>query len=90
MELVITKTGENFLLAHANLKNLHLLSDDFPEYLVDGRRGFTRNVQEEDEILSRAQSPDEVNNVEIDKEEILVSQGKSAVTLELPENLLDK
>ena len=52
MEVVVTKTGENFLLAHADLKNLNLLSDDFPEYLGDRRRGFARKVQEEDEIMT--------------------------------------
>ena len=31
VEVVITKTGENFLLSHADLKNLDLLSEDFPE-----------------------------------------------------------
>ena len=67
VEVVVTKTGENFLLAHADLKNLNLLSNDFPEYLGDRRRGFTRMVQEEDEIVSGAQSPDEVNNIETDK-----------------------
>ena len=36
--------------------------------------------------MSRAQTPDEVNNVETDEEEILVSQGESAVTLELPDD----
>ena len=40
--------------------------------------------------MSRAQSPDEVNNIENDKEEILVSQGKSAVTLELPDDISDE
>ena len=48
----MTKTGENFLLAHADLKNLDLLSDNFPEYLGDRRRGFIQKVQEEDKILS--------------------------------------
>ena len=90
MEVVITKTGENFLLAHADLKNLDLISNDFPEYLGDRRREFTRKVQEEDEIVFRAQSPDEVNNVETDKEEILVSQGEFAVTLKLPEEISDE
>ena len=33
VKVVITKTGENFLLSHAALKNLNLLSDNFPEYL---------------------------------------------------------
>ena len=58
VEVVVAKTGENFLLAHADLKNLDLLSDDYREYLGDRRRGFTQMVQEEDEIVSRAQSPD--------------------------------
>ena len=40
--------------------------------------------------MSQAQTPDEVNNVETDEEEILVSQGESAVTLELPDNMSDE
>ena len=53
VEVVVTKTGENFLLAHADLKNLDLLSSNFPEYLGDRRRDFVRKVQEEDEIVAR-------------------------------------
>ena len=90
VEVVITKTRENFFLAHADLKNLDLLSDNFPEYLGQRRRGFTRTVQEEDKIVSRTQSPDEVNSMETDKDEILVSQCESAVTLQLPEDLSDE
>ena len=52
VEVVITKTGENFPLSHIDLKNLNLLSNDFPEYLGDRRRGFAQNVREEDEITS--------------------------------------
>ena len=52
VEVVITKTGENFLLSHANLKNLKLLSNNFPEYLGERRRGVARNIREEDEITS--------------------------------------
>ena len=44
LEVVITKTGENFLLSHADLKNLNLLSEDFPEYLGQRWRGFARSV----------------------------------------------
>ena len=68
VEVVITKTGRNFLLAHANLKNLDLLSNNFPEYLGQRIRGFTSSVQEEDKIVSRPHSPDEVNSVETDEE----------------------
>ena len=56
VEVVVTMTGDNFLVAHANLKNLDLVSDNFPEYLCDRRRGFTKKIQEEDVIVSRAQS----------------------------------
>ena len=99
VEVVITKTGENFLLSHANLKNLNLLSEDFPEYLGQRRRGFARSVQEEDELVSRPDnhgshhptlSLDKVNSVETDGDEILVSQCESAITMELPEELSDE
>ena len=89
VEVVITKTGENFLLSHADLKNLNLLSSNFPEYLGERRRGIARNIREEDEITTRAQTPDEVNCVEDDETDILVSQGELAVTLELPEDMPD-
>ena len=84
VEVVITKTGENFLLSHADLKNLNLLSDNFPEYLGDRRRGIARNIREEEEITTRTEPPLEVNNVEDDEMDILVSQGESMVTLEIP------
>ena len=90
VEVVITKTGENFLLSHADLKNLNMLSSDFPEYLGDRRRGFAQNIGEEDEIIARVQTPEEVNNIEEDEDEILVSQGESAVTLELPDEMSNK
>ena len=99
VKVVITKTGENFLLSHADLKNLNLLSEDFLEYLGQRRRGFARSVQEEDELVSRpdnleshhsALNPDEVNSVEDEGDEILVSQCESAVTMELPEELSDE
>ena len=54
------------------------------------KTGFTRKVQEEDEIVSQAHSLDEVNNVETDEEEILVSQDESAVTLELPKDMSEE
>ena len=85
VEVVITKTGENFLLSHADLKNLNLLSDNFPEYLGDRRRGVARNIKEEEEITARTEPPLGVNNVEDDEMDILVSQGESMVTLEIPD-----
>ena len=81
----MTQTGENFLLSHADLKNLNLLSDNFPKYLGDRRRGVARNIKEEEEITTRTEPPLEVNNVEDDKMDILVSQGESMVTLEIPD-----
>ena len=86
VEVVITKTGENFLLSHADLKNLNLLSDNFPEYLGDRRRGVANNIREEEEITARTEPPLEVNNVEDDEMDILVSQGESMVTLEIPDD----
>ena len=45
VKVVVTKTGENFLLSHADLKNLDLLSDNFPEYLGERRRAYVQSVQ---------------------------------------------
>ena len=33
---IITKTGDNFLQSHADLKNLGILSPNFPEYIGKG------------------------------------------------------
>merc|ERR1712240_365523 len=71
--------------SHADLKNLNLLSDNFPEYLGDKRRGVARNIKEEEEITARIKPPLEVNNVDDDEMDILVSQGESMVTLEIPD-----
>ena len=89
VEVVITKTGENFLLSHADLKNLNLLSNNFPEYLGERKRGLAQNIREEDEITSQAKSPVEVNSVDDDEKDILVSQGESVVTLEIPDEMPD-
>ena len=59
MKVVVTKTGENFLLSHADLKNLYLLSIDFPEYLRERRKAYIQAVQRENELAS---SPDTVKN----------------------------
>ena len=83
------KNRGNFLLSHADLKNLNLLSNNFPEYLGERRWGLARNIREEDEITSQAKSPVEVNNMEDDETDILVSQGESVVTLEIPDEIPD-
>merc|ERR1712240_44562 len=72
--------------SHADLKNLNLLSDNFPEYLGDRRRGLANNIREEEEITTRVEPPLEANNVEDDEMDILVSQGESMVTLEIPDD----
>ena len=43
--MVVTKTGEKFLLSHADLKNLDLLSSHFPKYLGKRRRVYIKLVQ---------------------------------------------
>ena len=52
VKVVITRTGENFLLPHADLKNLDLLFKDFPEYLGERRRTYIKSVQEENKLTS--------------------------------------
>ena len=44
VKVIVTKTGENFLLSHANLKNLGLLSTNFPEYIGQRRRAYVQSV----------------------------------------------
>merc|ERR1712082_441780 len=57
IEVVITKTGVNFLLSHTDLKNLNLLSVNFPEYLGERRRGLAKNIREEEEIITQVEHP---------------------------------
>ena len=50
--MVVTKTGENFLQSHADLKNLDLLSIDFPEYLWERRKAYIQAIQRENKLAS--------------------------------------
>ena len=96
MKVVITRTGENFLLPHADLKNLDILFTDFPEYLGERRRTYIKSVQEENKLTSRRHDPqkeyptanqEEANIVTDDGDDILVNQCESAMTMEFSEEL---
>ena len=46
MKVIVTKTGDNFLLSHADLKNLGLLPIDFPEYIGERRMALYTSDKE--------------------------------------------
>ena len=50
MKVIITKTGNHFLLSNADLKNLGILSPNFPEYIKERRRAFVKSTQREEEL----------------------------------------
>ena len=50
VKVIVTKTGDNFLLSHADLKNLGLLSTDFPEYIGERRRAHIESTKREEEL----------------------------------------
>ena len=93
VKVIVTKTGDNFLLSHADLKNLGLLSTDFPEYIVERRRAHIQSTKREEE-LSYTEHGYFTSTIEDDRtqdgeDDVTVSQSESAVTIEFPENLLE-
>ena len=91
VKVIVTKTGSNFLLSNADLKNLGILPPNFPEYIGEIRREYVKSSQKEDELtreehgfLSPATSEEAT-----DGEEITVSQGEACVTVDCPDHLED-
>ena len=95
MKVIITKTGDNFLLSNADLKNLGILSQNFPEYIGERRRVFAQSTQREEE-LSKEEYGYFASNANNDKaepmegEEITISQGESCVIVDYPQDLTDE
>ena len=50
VKVIITKTGNNFLLSNADLKNLGILSPNFPECIGERRRAFVKSTQREEQL----------------------------------------
>ena len=48
VKVIVTKTWENFLLSHADLKNLGLLSANFLEYIGEIRRAHIESTKREE------------------------------------------
>ena len=44
VKVVVTESGDNFLLSNADLKNLELLSPKFPAYLGKRRKGYMDSI----------------------------------------------
>ena len=96
VKMVVTKTEENFLLSHADLKNLDLLAVDFPEHLGERRRAYIQAVQRENKLVSCSDtiengcftsSFDGSKGIKIDEADIRVNQCESSITIEYPEDL---
>ena len=95
MKVIIKKTGDNFLLSNTDLKNLGILSPNFPEYIGERRRAFVQSTQREEKLSNEECSyfASNVSNAESEpdkEEEITISQGESSVTVECPGDLSDK
>ena len=91
VKVIVTKTGDNFLLSHKDLKNLGLLSANFPEYIGEIRRAHIQSTKREEELanadygyFTSTMGDDETHNKEDD---VTVNQGESAVTIEYPKDL---
>ena len=91
-----TKTGENFLLSNANLKNLSLLSVDFPEYLGERRRAYIQAVQRENKLASGSTMVenrcftslwDGRDGLALNEEDIRINRAESSVCMEYPEDM---
>ena len=55
VKVIITKTGNNFLLSNVDLKNLGILSPNFPEYIGEIWRAFVKSTQREEELSNEDQ-----------------------------------
>ena len=84
--MVVTKTGENFLLSNADLRNLNLLFVNFPEYLGKRRKAYIQAVQRENELASGLTTIkngcftypfDGTEGLALDEDNIRVNQGES-------------
>ena len=100
MKVVVTKTGKNFLLSNADLKNLDLLSTEFPQYIGKRCKAFIKAVTRENELASESTeacqqvkngcftSPvDGGDNPEPNEEDIRVNQDETSVCMEYPEDM---
>ena len=93
VKVIVTKTGDNFLLSHAELKNLGLLSANFPEYIGEIRRAHVQSTQREEELANAEYGyfPSTMGDDETATEEddVTINQGESAITIEYPKDLSD-
>ena len=91
VKVIITKTGDNFLLSNADLKNLGILSPNFPEYIGEIRRAHVKSTQREEELSNEEYgyfATDTVTEGDTPEgEEITVSQGESCITVDCPNDL---
>ena len=60
VKVVVTESGDNFLLSCSDLKNLDLMSKDFPEYIGQRRGAHASSVSAVGEIINEATFDPEV------------------------------
>ena len=88
------------MLSNGDLKNLNLLSREFPEYIGDRRKANTSSVSKENELVTEATNAYEskeagfftspkVGEDSLDEfeDDIRVKQDESSVQLEYPEDM---
>ena len=63
VKVVVTESGDNFLLSCSDLKNLDLMSKDFPEYIGQRRGAHASSVLAIGEIIDEA-----MNNLVVTEE----------------------
>ena len=54
VKVVVTESGDNFLLSCSDLKNLDLMSKDFPEYIGQRRGAHASSVLAVGEMIDEA------------------------------------
>ena len=93
VKVIVTRTGDNFLLSNADLKNLGILSPNFPEYIGEIRRAHVKSTQREEELANEEHgyfAPDTTTEEDTPEgEEITVSQGEACITVDCPDDLND-
>ena len=92
VKVVVTESGDNFLLSCSDLKNLNLMSKSFPEYMGKVRSGHATATSDVKEIINKTYGENAVlevghciapniyeeNEQDLDTE-IKVKQDKSSV-----------
>ena len=100
VKVVVTESGDNFLLSCSDLKNLDLMTNDFLEYIGQRRGAHASSISHVGEIIDKETRGPEVteegcytspNNGEEHEQcsdsEVIVKQDESSIELEYEEEL---